>query len=103
MRAPLVPSHQVRPVIESVRPQVDGGRRPAKAAVGDTVVVEADVFADGHDVLTCDLRYRHDDDQQWSSVAMEPARQRPLAGRRSTVAIDGPVPLRSSKPGWIGS
>ena len=72
VRAPLVPSHQVRPVIESVSPQVDGGRRPAKAAVGDTVVVEADVFADGHDVLTCDVRYRHDDDLQWSSIAMEP-------------------------------
>ena len=71
-RAPLVPSHQVRPVIESVRPQVDGGRRPAKAAVGDTVVVEADVFADGHDVLTCDVRYRLDGDRQWSSVVMEP-------------------------------
>jgi starch synthase (maltosyl-transferring) len=59
-------------VIESVRPQVDGGRRPAKAAVGDTVVVEADVIADGHDVLTCDVRYRHDDDLHWTSVAMEP-------------------------------
>jgi starch synthase (maltosyl-transferring) len=72
VRRLLVPSQQVRPVIESVRPQVDGGRRPAKAAVGDTVVVEADVIADGHDVLTCDVRYRHDDDPQWSSVSMEP-------------------------------
>jgi starch synthase (maltosyl-transferring) len=72
VRSPLPPSLQVRPVIEAVRPLVDGGRRPAKAAVGDTVTVEADVIADGHDVLTCDLRYRHDDDVMWSSVAMEP-------------------------------
>lgn len=72
MRPFLVPSERVRPVIESVRPKVDGGRRPAKAAVGDTVVVEADVIADGHDVLTCQVRYRHDDDPQWSSVSMEP-------------------------------
>jgi len=72
VRSPLPPSLQVRPVIEAVRPLVDGGRRPAKAAVGDTVTVEADVIADGHDVLTCDLRYRHDDDLVWSSVAMEP-------------------------------
>ena len=41
VRPTLVASQQVRPVIESVRPQVDGGRRPAKAAVGDTVMVEA--------------------------------------------------------------
>jgi starch synthase (maltosyl-transferring) len=71
VRRLLVPSQQVRPVIEGIRPQVDGGRRPAKAAVGDTVVVEADIIADGHDVLTCDVRFRHDDDLQWSSVSME--------------------------------
>jgi len=72
VRSPLLPSQQVRPVIQAVRPLVDGGRRPAKAAVGDTVTVEADVIADGHDVLTCDVRYRHDDDLQWSSVPMVP-------------------------------
>src|SRR5580692_3962543 len=71
-RATVIPASRIRPVIGSVRPQVDGGRRPAKAAVGDAVTVEADAFADGHDVLTCDLRYRHDDDVVWSSVAMEP-------------------------------
>ena len=71
VRSPLPPSQQVRPVIEAVRPLVDGGRRPAKAAVGDTVTVEADVIADGHDVLTCDVRYRHDDDLVWSSVPMD--------------------------------
>jgi starch synthase (maltosyl-transferring) len=59
-------------VIESIRPQVDGGRRPAKAAVGDTVVVEADVIADGHDVLTCVVRYHREGNPQWSSVSMEP-------------------------------
>src|ERR1039458_3019793 len=72
VRSPLPPSQQGRPVIQAVRPLVDGGRRPAKAAVGDTVTVEADVIADGHDVLTCDVRYRHDDDLVWSSVSMEP-------------------------------
>ncbi len=40
--------------------------------MGDTVVVEADAFADGHDVLTCGLRFRHDGDHQWSSVSMAP-------------------------------
>src|ERR1700722_20274516 len=72
VRPTLVASQQVRPVIESVRPQVDGGRRQHNAAVGDTVVVEADVIAAEHDVLTCDVRYRHSDDLQWSSVSMEP-------------------------------
>ena len=70
MRPLLVPSQRVRPVIGSVRPLVDGGRRPAKAAVGDSVVVEADVVVDGHDVLTCEVRYRHDDEPLWASASM---------------------------------
>ena len=40
-----------RVVIEGIRPQVDGGRFPIKRVVGDEVLVEADVFADGHDVF----------------------------------------------------
>ena len=44
--------------IEGIRPQVDGGRFPIKRIVGDEVVVEADVFADGHeeiDGLPCNI------------------------------------------------
>ena len=40
-----------RVVIEGIRPQVDGGRFPIKRVVGDEVLVEADVFADGHENL----------------------------------------------------
>ena len=98
MRPVLVPAQQVRPVIESVRPQVDGGRRPAKAAVGDTVVVEADVFADGHDVLTCDVRYRHEDDLQWTSVAMELLVNDRWRGRFDIHAIG---PYRFSIEAWV--
>ena len=54
------------------RPKVDGGRRPSKAAVGDTVTVEAEAFVEGHDVLTCDLLFRPDRAQKWSSVPMAP-------------------------------
>ena len=36
-----------RVVVESVSPQVDGGKFPAKSTMGDPVAVEADVFADG--------------------------------------------------------
>ena len=47
-----------RVAIEAVTPQVDAGRFPAKRAAGETVTVEADVFADGHDVLAAAVRYR---------------------------------------------
>ncbi len=61
-----------RAVIEDVRPTVDGGRFPAKAAVGDDVVVEATVFADGHDLLACDLRVQRDGDRFWADIEMVP-------------------------------
>jgi starch synthase (maltosyl-transferring) len=45
-------------VIEPVSPVVDGGRFAAKAALGESVVVRADVFADGHDAINAGLRWR---------------------------------------------
>ena len=42
-----------RAVIEGVAARVDGGRFAVKRIVGDEVVVEADCFADGHDVVAC--------------------------------------------------
>ncbi|MDX1432446.1 MAG: alpha-1,4-glucan--maltose-1-phosphate maltosyltransferase [Gammaproteobacteria bacterium] len=58
--------------MEGVRPEVDGGRFPIKRTLGEHVVVEADVFADGHDVLSCRLRYRHEDEPGWRETAMKP-------------------------------
>jgi starch synthase (maltosyl-transferring) len=40
-----------RPVILAVRPEVDGGRYPVKRVVGEPLAIEADIVADGHDVL----------------------------------------------------
>jgi len=60
-----------RVVIESVRPQVDGGRYPVKRALGEEVLVEADVFADGHDQVVCHLLWRFQEDNEWKAVAME--------------------------------
>jgi starch synthase (maltosyl-transferring) len=48
-----------RVVIENVRPSVDDGAFPIKRTPGEWVDVRADVFADGHDVLTVILRDRH--------------------------------------------
>src|SRR6185436_14993021 len=47
-----------RVVIEGVTPEIDGGRFPIKRVTGESVVVEADVFADGHDLLECRLCFR---------------------------------------------
>jgi len=63
---------RIRVVIENIQPAVDGGRFPIKRIVGDTVVVEADCFADGHDVVACMLKWRRGADGDWQSAAMQP-------------------------------
>jgi len=63
---------QARLVIENVKPEIDDGRFPIKRVVGDRVVVEADIFADGHDVISALLIYRKEDDLEWTETPMEP-------------------------------
>ena len=60
-----------RVVIESVRPQVDGGRYPVKRVIGEQVLVEADVFADGHDQVACELLWKFHEESEWRVVPME--------------------------------
>ena len=58
-------------MVEGVTPLVDGGRFPIKRVAGDRVTVEADAFADGHDVVLATVRHRAPDGP-WIEVPMEP-------------------------------
>ncbi|MBI2304753.1 MAG: alpha-1,4-glucan--maltose-1-phosphate maltosyltransferase [Chloroflexi bacterium] len=53
---------RIRAAIEGVTPQIDGGRFPIKRVVGETVVVEADIFTDGQDAISAALLYCKEDD-----------------------------------------
>ena len=53
---PRVPAERI--TISEVTPQVDCGRWPAKACVGDRVEVAATVVRDGHETLRAVVRYR---------------------------------------------
>jgi starch synthase (maltosyl-transferring) len=68
-----LPTTWVRPVVRAVRPQVDGGRRPAKATVGERLTIEADAFVDGHDALWCEVRSRHASSRRWTTARMVPS------------------------------
>jgi starch synthase (maltosyl-transferring) len=57
-------------VIESVRPQIDCGRFAVKRTSGEKVMVEADVFTDGHDQIRCLLRYRQASAGEWTETPM---------------------------------
>ena len=59
-----------RVIIEDVTPQIDEGRFPAKRTLGEDVVVEADVFADGHDVIAAVMLWRRSGSGPWTEVPM---------------------------------
>jgi starch synthase (maltosyl-transferring) len=59
-----------RVVIEGVSPEVDCGRFPSKRTVGDRVHVEADIFADGHEELGAVIRYRREDQAEWTETPL---------------------------------
>jgi len=49
---------------------VDCGRFPVKRVVGEEVLVEADVFTDGHDAVVAEILYRKQGSTQWHSAPM---------------------------------
>ena len=61
-----------RVIIEAASPEVDGGAFPAKRVAGDVVFAEADIFADGHDLISAVVLHRHDSDSEWKEVRMRP-------------------------------
>jgi starch synthase (maltosyl-transferring) len=63
---------RARVIIEGVQPEIDCGRFPIKRVVGEEVVVEADVFVDGHEALSCALLHRRKGASRWQHVLMEP-------------------------------
>ncbi|MFO7719124.1 MAG: maltotransferase domain-containing protein, partial [Gillisia sp.] len=60
-----------RVVIETVQPQIDSGRFPARRAIGETVVVTADIFADSHDRISAELMFRKTPDARWQRRPLE--------------------------------
>jgi starch synthase (maltosyl-transferring) len=59
-----------RVVIETVWPQIDGGRSPVKRVVGETVEVWADIFTDGHEKIAAELLYRPATELEWRRAPM---------------------------------
>ena len=59
-----------RLAIEAITPKVDEGEFPVRRTVGGSVVVEADIIADGHDKLAAELLWRPINEEQWTAVPM---------------------------------
>jgi starch synthase (maltosyl-transferring) len=61
-----------RVVIARIRPEIDCGRFAIKRVVGERVIVEADVLADGHDQLACRVLYWQGNETEPQVSPMEP-------------------------------
>ncbi len=57
-------------VIEAITPKIEGGKYPIKRAEGEDVVVEADIFKDGHDIVSAVLKWRRAGDTAWHETPM---------------------------------
>ncbi len=57
-------------VIENLQPLIDGGRYPIKRITGEDLVVEADIFKDGHDIVAANLKWRVLGKRAWRETPM---------------------------------
>ncbi|HBG26879.1 MAG TPA: alpha-1,4-glucan--maltose-1-phosphate maltosyltransferase [Phycisphaerales bacterium] len=54
-----------RVIIERLEPQINNGTFSIKRVVGEKVIVTADIFTDGHDLISAELLYRHKSSSDW--------------------------------------
>lgn len=60
-----------RVIIENLIPEVNHGKYYIKRTAGGGVVVSADIFADGHDLIRAYLQFKHDSEKNWQEIEME--------------------------------
>jgi len=59
-------------IIRRISPSLDDGRYAIKRAPGESIVVEADVFKEGHDEVTAVLKWRMAGEVMWRETPMKP-------------------------------
>ncbi len=87
-----------RVVIEAVQPEIDGGEYAIQRVTGETVSVEADIFADGHDVISAQILYRGPGEKAWRNAAMQPVTNDRWRGEFTVSEIGE---YRYTLEGWI--
>ena len=59
-------------IIRRITPSLDNARYAIKRAVGEEIVVAADIFKEGHDEVTAMLKWRQAGDAAWRETPMKP-------------------------------
>ena len=103
--APLFESSSTLPAegrrrvqVDAVAPEVDGGRFPVRREVGERLVVEASVFADGHDRVAAVLLHRPTGHPTWTETVMEPLGNDRW---RADFSLDGLGRMEYTVLGWV--
>jgi starch synthase (maltosyl-transferring) len=87
-----------RIAIEAVTPQLDCGRYPVKRVVGDEMVVQADIFGDGHDEVVAALLFRRQGCEPWQERAM---RQLENDRWQGSFPLEEPGVYQYTVIGWV--
>ncbi len=59
-------------IIRRITPSLDNARYALKRAIGEEIVVEADIFKEGHDEVTAVLKWRQAGAPAWRETPMKP-------------------------------
>jgi starch synthase (maltosyl-transferring) len=87
-----------RLVVEDLSPTVSGGDFPVKRVVGDKVTGEATVFADGHEQLAAELKWRFAGEKSWQTARMK---QLPNDRWRASFKLDRMGRYEFAVEGWL--
>ena len=87
-----------RVVIEAVTPEIDCGRHAAKRIIGDTVVVTAVIYSDGHDHLAARLLYKRAEEKAWRFA---PFRELGNDVWEAEFSVDAIGPWRYTVQAWV--
>ena len=60
-----------RVFISNLYPEIEAGRFPIKRVVGDLVLIQADLFADSHDMVSGVVRYKSAQEREWRETPLE--------------------------------
>ena len=67
----MIMDGQQRVFIENIQPQINCGEFPVKRVIQDKLDVTADIYCDSHDVLSAELLYKYQKEDDWQAVEME--------------------------------
>ena len=84
--------------IRDVLPQIECGRYPVKAAVGDRLDVTATIFRDGHEVLGAAVRYRGPGERRWRETDLQALGNDRWAG---AFEVDWPGRWQFTVEAWV--